>query len=60
MKFRIKACSDDSNFVVQIKRLGFYWLSGFFFTSYFGVMYDSKEAALAAIEGYKNRYTEVK
>lgn len=57
-KFRVKACADHTLFKVEVK--GFLgWKSGFVHTSYFAMDYPSEKEAMEAIEGYKNRYTEV-
>ena len=61
MKFRIEATTDHTVFRVQLNRwwtLDF-WFSGFIWTDYFAVSYDTEQEAVEAIELYKKRYTEI-
>jgi len=49
---------DTTYYKVQV-RGWFGWRSAYMATGYFLSRYDTKEAALKAIEGYKSRHTEV-
>lgn len=57
-QFRIEARYNDKVFIVLVKSW-FGWRSGFLATDYFSTGYGSLKEALVAIEGYKNRFTEV-
>ena len=54
--FRIEAFASGARFRVEVKGLVF-WKSGYACTNYFSVSYPTKESALLAVEGYKNRFT---
>lgn len=57
-KFRIEAWHDDTRFKVQVKGW-FGWESGYAWTNYFALSYNSHKEAVDAVEGYKNRFTEL-
>jgi len=57
-EFKVEALSDHTSFRVFVKGWLF-WKSGYVYTNYFGLNYDSEEKALEAIKGYKNRFTHV-
>lgn len=57
-KFRVEASSNHRRFRVEVKGW-FGWKSGYAWTDYFSMFYDTEQEALDAIEGYKNRFTEV-
>lgn len=58
-EFRIEARNSGRRFHVQVKGWFGYWGSGFMHTDYFDLGYNSKEDAVTAVKGYKNRITEV-
>jgi len=55
-RFRIEAQFNDTKFVVQIKFL-LWWFSGFVWTNYFSITYDSLEDAQNAIDRYIDRFS---
>lgn len=57
-KFRVKSLHNETSFEVWVKGW-FCWRDGYLATNYFSIDYPSKQAALDAIECYKNRITEV-
>ncbi len=58
-KFKVEATSNGTLFIVSVKGWFGIWKTGFIYTSYFRPRYSSKEDALQAIQGYKDRFTEV-
>ena len=56
--FRVEEVWNGESYKVQVKGL-FGWQSGYASTRYFLMNYDTREAALKSIEGYKNRFTYV-
>lgn len=60
-KFKVEAGNDDTRFKVLVKGwFGWFgWKSGYVYTSYFGISYQSKQEALDAIQKYKDRFTSV-
>lgn len=57
-KFRVEARLGDKLFKVYV-RGWFVWKSAFMATNYFEIRYETKALALDAIEGYKNRLTDM-
>jgi hypothetical protein len=57
-KFRVVSCREDAFFMVERKFMGVWW-NCYVFGYYFSLEYESKEAAIEAIEKYNNRFTEV-
>ena len=56
-KFKVEAQHNDTSFKVLVKGWFSIWKSGYVHTDYFDVSYETKDAALAAIEKYKARFT---
>lgn len=59
MKFKVEEYRPHA-YRVLIKKWYTLWYSGYIYTSFFDINYDSLELALEAIESYKNRFTELK
>jgi len=57
-EFRIEARHDHSSFKVWVKGWTG-WKSGFIYTDYFNISYNTEEEARTAIEGYKARLKEI-
>ena len=58
-EFRVEATNDHTSFKVLVRGLFGLWVSGYIHTDYFGISYKTEEEALAAIRGYKSRFTDV-
>lgn len=58
-KFRIEAFHDHTSFQVCLKNWMGFWYSGFVWTNYFCISYESEQKAIDAIELYKKRFKEV-
>lgn len=54
-EFKIEAQHDHTVFRVLVKGWFGIWKSGYAYTNYFGIKYDSEEEARQAIEKYKAR-----
>ena len=59
-ELRLEATNNHTIFKVRVKGWFGIWKSAFVFTDYFLIQYSSRDEAVKAIEGYKNRYTEAK
>jgi len=57
-KLRVRADHDHTSFTVEVKGW-FGWQPGSIYTSYFNIAYSTKEDAINAIKGYKDRFSEV-
>ena len=59
-KFKIEAFHDHTSFKVYLRSWYGVYYSGFVWTNYFCISYESEQKAIDAIELYKKRFTEVK
>ncbi len=58
-KFKVEAQHDHTSFKVLVQGWFGIWKSGFVYTDYFGINYDTEADALSAIDKYKARFTGV-
>ena len=57
-KFKVEAQHDHTSFKVLVKGW-FGWKSGYVYTNYFGINYESEADAMNAIKKYKVKFTYV-
>ena len=58
-RFKVEAMHNHTSFKVLVQGWFGIWKSGYVFTDYFSISYDSEEKALKAIDKYKARFTTI-